>query len=586
MEKYYYTNERNVQIVLSLLKAHRIRKVVVSPGATNVTLVASMQQDSFFEMYSCVDERSAAYMACGMAAEFDEPIVLSCTGATSSRNYMPGLTEAYYRKLPILAITSTMSIAKVGHLYAQVTDRSNPPKDIIKYTTCLQTVKDAEDEWDCMIKANKAILELKRRGGGPVHINLTTVGSRDYSVKELPETQEIKRFCKKEDFPELPKGRIGVFVGVHSKWSQEQTDILDKFCASNNAIVLCDHSSNFKGKYRAQYSLIAGQEHYVSELCNLDLLIHIGEISGDYYTFNRLNIKEVWRVSEDGEIRDFFHKLHYVFETKEEDFFAFYSKGDRLLSDSFLNEFKLEYNRILAKIPTLPFSNIYVASILSSRLPQKSVLHLGILNSLRAWNFFEIPQSVLSYSNVGGFGIDGIMSTLIGASLADKNKLYFAVIGDLAFFYDLNSLGNHHVGNNIRILLINNGRGIEFRNYSHAASVFGDITDKYIAAAGHFGNKSAQLVKHYAEDLGYEYMCARNKEEFNSVYEHFISPVMGQRSIIFEVFTTSDDESNALKLMNHIEEDSSLKTAAVLKKTFRKFVGNNTVKMIKNVIKK
>ena len=154
----YYTVERNVQIVLSLLKAHGIRRVVVSPGATNVTFVASMQHDPYFEMYSCVDERSAAYMACGMAAQTGEPVVLSCTGATSSRNYMPGLTEAFYSKLPLLAITSSMDVSKVGHLSPQATDRSNPPKDVVKFSVCIQTIKDASDEWDCMIKANKALL--------------------------------------------------------------------------------------------------------------------------------------------------------------------------------------------------------------------------------------------------------------------------------------------------------------------------------------------------------------------------------------------------------------------------------------------
>ena len=62
----FYTNERNVQIVLFLLKANGIKKVVASPGATNITVVASMQNDSFFEMYSAADERSAAYIACGL----------------------------------------------------------------------------------------------------------------------------------------------------------------------------------------------------------------------------------------------------------------------------------------------------------------------------------------------------------------------------------------------------------------------------------------------------------------------------------------------------------------------------------------
>ena len=76
-------------ILLALLKAHGIRKVIASPGTTNIALVASMQQDPYFQMYSAADERSAAYMACGLAAESGEPVVLSCTGATASRNYLP-----------------------------------------------------------------------------------------------------------------------------------------------------------------------------------------------------------------------------------------------------------------------------------------------------------------------------------------------------------------------------------------------------------------------------------------------------------------------------------------------------------------
>lgn len=100
MERKYYTDERNVQIVISLLKAHGIRKIVASPGTTNITFVGSVQQDPYFEIYSSVDERSAAYIACGLAAESGEAVVLTCTGATASRNYYSGLTEAYYRKLP------------------------------------------------------------------------------------------------------------------------------------------------------------------------------------------------------------------------------------------------------------------------------------------------------------------------------------------------------------------------------------------------------------------------------------------------------------------------------------------------------
>lgn len=587
MEK-YYTKERNAQIVLALLKSRGIRKIVASPGTTNIAIVGSVQNDPFFEVYSAVDERSAAYLACGLAAESNEPVVLSCTGATASRNYMSGLTEAYYRKLPIIALTSAQSTCKSGHLYPQFVDRTEQPKDIVRCSVQLPVIITEEDEWNCVIKTNHALLELKRHGGGPIHINIVTGGElTDFSVKKLPVVRVIDRITFEHPFPKLPTGKIAIFVGSHMPFDDVLTKVIDSFCALTDAVVFCDHTSGYKGKYRILYSLVASQQIKDENVCP-DLLIHIGEISGDYYTLGKIrSAKKVWRINKDGEIRDYFHKIDCVFEMSEKDFFKHYITDSAVDNkENYLTSCKAVYHRIYNSLPELPFSNIWIASRLAPKLPPNSVLHLGILNSLRSWNFFEIPNTVSSSSNVGGFGIDGGVSTLIGASFCNPKKLYFGVFGDLAFFYDINVWGNHHIGSNLRILLINNGKGTEFRNYSHPGAAFGDDADKYIAAAGHFGNKSAQLVKHYAEDLGYEYMSARNKEEFDSVYEHFLSPVMGQRSIIFEVFTTSDDESNALKLINHIEEDSSLKTTAAFKKALHKFVGDDTVQMIKNVIKK
>ncbi len=276
-----YTNERNVQIVIYLLKAHGIKKIIVSPGATNVTFVGSIQHDPWFEIHSCVDERSAAYMACGMAEQSKEVVVLSCTGATSSRNYMPGLTEAYYRKLPILVITSTMNVSAVGNLRPQATDRSNPPSDVVKKSFLINPVHG--DESYCSRLVNEAILELRRKEEGPVHINLVTEFSRDFSVQTISATRVIRRYFYGDQLPKLNSQIIGIFVGSHHLFSLEETEIIDKFCAKYNAVVFCDQTSNYFGKYRIQYALVASQEQKIAEKLKLDLLIDIGEISGDYY---------------------------------------------------------------------------------------------------------------------------------------------------------------------------------------------------------------------------------------------------------------------------------------------------------------
>lgn len=140
------------------MKQHGVRHVVASPGTTNTAFVGSIQSDPFFKIYSSVDERSAAYIACGISAEIEEPVAITCTGATASRNYISGMTEAYYRKLPVIAITSTQGVNKVSHNIAQVIDRSSIQNDIAKISVDLPIVKDSDDQWACEIEINKALL--------------------------------------------------------------------------------------------------------------------------------------------------------------------------------------------------------------------------------------------------------------------------------------------------------------------------------------------------------------------------------------------------------------------------------------------
>lgn len=581
----FYTDEKNTQILIGLLKEHGVRKVIASPGTTNIRFVASVQQDSYFEVYSAADERSAAYMACGLATESGEPIVLSCTGATASRNYMPGLTEAFYRKLPVLAVTSTQHMGRIGQNIAQVLDRSVQPNDIVKLSVQIPTCHTDEDIWACNVQINRAILELTRNGGGPVHINLETTYSSNFSIKELPNVYPIYRISYKNivDKPNIPNGNVGIFVGNHREWSEKLTDVVDTFCKKYNAVVLCDHTSNYHGKYKVLFSLITSQDAYTANCNNFDLLIHIGDISGAYPAFRS---KEEWRVNPDGEIRDTFQHLKFVFEMEEDYFFEQYMDKTNSVhnsNSSYLNEWRTVYSNIYNKIDDLPFSNIWIAKRIAPKIPQDSELHLGILNSLRSWNFFEIDESIRVNCNTGGFGIDGILSSAIGASLGCPAKNVYCIIGDLAFFYDMNSLGNHNVGNNLRILLINNGRGTEFRNYNHPGAQFGNDADEFVAAANHYGYMSKKLVKHYAQDLGFTYICAKNKNEFEENISKFLSTDLLDNSIIFEIFTNWKDESDALKIIRNTVVDEKIIVKAKVKNTVKNIVGEKGFETIRKL---
>lgn len=566
MQSMKYTDEKHAQILLALLKEHGIKKVVASPGTTNMPIIGSVQNDPYFTVFSSVDERSAAYLACGIAEESGEVVVLSCTGATASRNYMPGLTEAFYRKLPIIAITSFNGNQYIGNLVPQNIDRTVIPNDVAKLSVQLPVVKDDDDEWLCNVLCNKAILEATRNGKGPVHINLTSVYGT-YTTKELPPQRVIKRYTVDDDLPNLDSTKIAIFIGAHKKFTQSETQAIDEFCNKYQAFVACDHTSSYNGSYRILTSLACinfTKSNSGWDEIKPEIVIHLGEISGDYPSTKILETaKHVWRVSEDGEVRDRTKHLKVVYQGTEESFFKKLSaKSQKNVSNEYFKKWFSIDSELRQNIPEIPFSNPWIAQTISESIPQNSSIFFGILNSLRSWNYFQLPSGIRSSSNVGGFGIDGCLSTAMGASFVNPDKLYFVILGDLAFFYDVNVIANRHVGNNIRILLINNGCGVEFNLSSHIASTFEGDRNELIAAGGHFAsgenhlckvataservNKS--LARSWSETLGFTYMKAETKEEFIAGSKAFLDNSIS-RPIVFECFTTEDDESNSHELV-------------------------------------
>ena len=195
----------------------------------------------------------------------------------------------------------------------------------------------------------------------------------------------------------------------------------------------------------------------------------------------------------------------------------------------------------------LPFSNAWIAQFLHNKLPEKSVVQFSILNSLRVWNFYQLNPSIECYSNVGAFGIDGGMSTLIGQSMLQDN-LCFMVIGDLAFYYDMNAIGIRHIKNNLRILLINNNGGIEFK-YSKINNA---DTDRYIAAGNHF-----KRAEGWATTCGFRYLAAVNKGQFCKAVEEFVKP--STQPILLEAFVSDLDEADAYNMIVERNKPKTMK---------------------------
>ena len=563
-----YSIAKNIQIVIATLKAHGINQLVLSPGGTNAPFIRNVQDDDFFNCYSVVDERSALYFAVGIYLETGKPVAVCCTSAQATRNYLPGLTEAYYKHVPILALTFSKHYRFIGQDYMQAPNQTSLPVDSVRKSFALPYVENDHDFKHCTRLANEALLELMHGIPAPVQLNIPMLDNElgIDNTFELPDIKVIKRYDYKDiQADDLKNKKVLIVVGESRRINDNQ---IISFAKRNNAAIYVNHLSNMRNDYTVEGNILLSfmeQEEFDSQFCP-DILISIGGQTGDYPLFNKLTkgIKcyEHWRISQVGDVVDTYDHLTRVYECTPDEFFSFawsFSSG---------HDYYELWNRRLAGCNTsveLPLSNAYTAQQLKDIIPDNSYVNFAILNSLRLWNLFSFKNTVTCYSNVGAFGIDGGLSTFMGQSVKTDN-LCFMIIGDLAFYYDMNALSIRHVRNNIRIILINNQGGVEFKLGDNEEAR--KKTDVYIAAAGHF-----KKAEGWSVSCGFDYFGVRTKEEFNGVAPALITK--SEKPLLIEVFVSDADEATAYGNLRSVND----------KRTFAEKLFSSSKKQIKRILK-
>lgn len=573
-----YTIQENVRIVVSLLKQYNIRYMVLSPGGTNIPLVHAVQNDSFFTCYSVPDERSAMYFAIGLFLQTGEIVATSCTSAQATRNYVPGLTEAFYKHAPILAITTSKLERFQYQDYMQAPDQCSLPMDAVKKSFDLPPVTDENTRIQCYHNAKEAIIELTHRSPGPVQLNIRIVDTLQgqFEDVQLPEVRSLKRYMAWDEWDDLnlQQKKILVVIGEHRPFTKRQKNAIDTFCEGHNVVIYTNHLSNFSNDYSLQANTLISFGGFRQLIP--DVLITIGGQTGDYpayYAFNSIGRAEHWRVAEDGSYVDTYNHLTKIFECPDYYFFERLSQPCEN-SHNYFDAWK-SLNETISYDIDLPFSNLYLAQQLFRDIPKGSIMNFAILNSLRCWSYFPLDPTIQCYANVAAFGIDGCNSMLFGESM-NVDDLCFIVTGDLAFFYDMNALGIRHIKNNIRVLLINNGGGAEFkvmtRNWKEPVEV-----NPFISACGHNG-----IAKGWAENCGFGYYEASSKDNFQSVKDIFLSP--SDKPLLLEVFTDGDSEKKALDIFR--ESNTIQAKQSGLKKAITTVIGKKGVNVLKEIIKR
>lgn len=573
-----YSNLKNVQFLVAMLKKKNVKNIVVSPGNSHNAIVRSIEEDNFFKTYNIVDERSAAFFACGLIQELREPVAILCTSGTAATNYLTGVTEASRRYLPLVVITGDKNPYYLAQQEDQMIDQINLFKTVVKYTCSLPMIKDSKDEWYCKRILNEAFLEMNHHGTGPIQINVPIeegmLAINDtFTTEKLPEINLIERIDKNTDrnileekFYSLKGKKVFIIYGQDYDITNEIKSCIEKIFNNYNCIISVDKLSNLhaNGCLETSRAAIAvkGTDEFKEFLPDVIITL-AGNVARDLkFTFRAYKENfEHWIINSNGKVQDYYKNLSTIFEMSTVDFLKKMSEYDVEKSNTYYNLWKKKTDEFV--IPEFEYSNLYVTQKLMNNIPENAILNLGNSTTIRLAEYFDVHKSVKIYCNRGVNGIDGCMSAYIGQSAA-TDKLSFLIVGDLTFFYDMNALWNRYIGKNVRIMLVNN-EGAALFHFNQGVEKYPTLNEN--VAAEHFST-----AKGWVESQNIKYLSAKNKDEFDNNLKEFLSD-KSDKPIVFEVFTHKDSDAKFQKEFFEYNISKSEKFKREVKSTIKKIIG-------------
>ena len=496
----------SAQSVVLHFKAKGIQYIVISPGSRNAPLTIGFTEDPYFKCYSIVDERCAAFFALGIAQQLRKPVAVLCTSGSALLNYYPAIAEAYYSNIPLVVISADRPLYKIdvgdGQTIRQdhVFDRhigysANLKQDVVHATEKIEKyAPDTVDKEDlkAIQESNQAYndtelnlaLNLALCENLPVHINVpfeeplyniiedATI-QPEFSFIDKTETTLIKDLDKFAKIWNSSKRKM-VLVGVDFPNTIEQK-LLNQLAEDPSIIVFTEttsniHHSNF---FPSIDSIIAPIEksdlkEELFKALQPELLLTFGGlvVSKKIKAFLR-NFEPIhhWHIDE-GKANDTFFSLTHHFKSNVNTFFnQFLTVSNKVESNYFKywNTIKLEYEKKRKEyLQDIPFSDLMVFHKIFEGNPENIQLQMANSSTIRYAQLFNLKPTIEVFCNRGTSGIDGSLSTAIGASQTNKKQTVL-ITGDLSFFYDSNGLWNNYLKSNFRIILINNGGGGIFR---------------------------------------------------------------------------------------------------------------------------
>jgi len=540
---------KHINDIVSVCVGHGVQTAIISPGSRSAPLTLAFNAHPAIDVRVIGDERSAAFVANGIAQQQQKPVVLVCTSGSAVLNYAPAIAEAFYQEIPLIVISADRPPEWVNQYDGQTIQQSGVLDKHVKASYNYPVDGNHPDAfWHANRISNEALITSMSFPQGPIHINVPLrepfYPSNGEQI-EFPDTRIIGH--TKADL-ELSSE---VFEALKSEWDQHENkaiiigqcepddellSAIKKFSEQTGTVVINDIIGNqhlIPNVVQHQDAFLQPSSQSVLKELSPSLLLTLGKslISKNLKVFLRNNPpKAHWHIRKSSRINDVFKHLTKWIQADPKSFFANFNPvpGNTSFIEKWKSVNETASNSISNFLATCDFGEFQAVSKCMVALPDNSQLHLANSMAVRYANFIGLKKNIEVFSNRGTSGIDGSNGTAVGAALS-QDKLVTLITGDMAFFYDRNAFWHEYDLSKLRVIVLNNHGGGIFRMIKGPQ----DQPDYEKL----FQTNQQLTAENTAKDYNFGYQACSDLNGLNVALKSFFQP--SDRPKLIEVFSES-----------------------------------------------
>ncbi len=469
-----------------------VRYACISPGSRSTSLTIAFATNKGIKVFPIVDERSSAFFALGLAKSTDTPVAIVTTSGTAVAELYPAIIEAYYQRVPLIICTADRPHSLRNRGANQTINQQNIYSNHIRYFVDA-TLPEIKKLPSIKKIAEDAIRYSSLADKGPVHINFPF--EKPFEPKSYTDKIEINRIEKifsnsslelssynrtktnyKELTNKLRSTERGLIIIGYNNYKKDFVTQVIRFSEKFGFPVYVDGASSDRYGKHSKKNIIENFTAFLraknfQKRFDPHIIIQFGgaPISNVLLEFFKNSNAQKILVNTFGDKNDPSLTARTILQVDPLEFIGIILKHEQnkvnrvsrwLIDYQVMNNLTEHLKNQFVKKARFPFEG-RIATELIETIPGKSNLMISNSLPIRDTDFFasSLGKQINIFTNRGASGIDGINSTALGIAKASKERSYL-LIGDLAFYHDLNGLHNAIKFNiPLTVVLINNNGG-------------------------------------------------------------------------------------------------------------------------------